>query len=424
MTQMSRARTQCWLQNYERLQVRRRSNHCQSGAVLIDRCWRGASQVKQEHEIMLEESMDMLLPIVETTKRCAAHLQQVAATSSELDMFRSKSAQATIRAVHMEGAARHHKALAAQHRTDGNSAAAAHADDAATAANNDATLAREAAYSATWQSSSLRQQTDAATSALQTAEQLLARQASAHDQMMSAVGVAIASATLRGRAQAAAGKLAVAAAHAAEAAARANYAQAAAAEMRQRASLLRAQGYHERTELAERQCAELERDARHAADAAAAFQAESVHLTACSSAAAAQAEQAEAQTECAAEARTHMQQLSSALQALRAQHEAAAAARAKGDASAAVVREQTALAADAIAKAAQLERDAQELKADARLDEAADEIALAATWRTRAGEAEEAARREQHHVHTCGEDAAKATAAAAEMEAGVSDMQV
>jgi hypothetical protein len=381
-------------------------------------------QGKQEHEIMLDECMDMLRQVAGTTARCATLSLQAIAVASSLDRFQHTTMKATVQAIHSEGQAALHKAIAVQARATGDVAAADAKDTEAAVAAHDATLAREAAYAATWQAGAWREHLRSATTSLGTAAKLCKRQFRTHEQMMSALGVAVVSATLRNRANDIADRVTVAAAQAAEAKRQADLACAAVDEMRQRAAALWQRGNGERALLAERQCASLESNAVAAAATADACAAAAAQLRTDSGAVDAQAAQAEAQTECTLEARIQMQQLVGVLQTLRDHQDAAAAAENKRSAAAVMAQEKAAMADDAMTKAAQLACNAEGLRSDGRIEEAADMVAMAATWRARGDDACNLACEEGRVVEECGMAVTEAQEAARAVEGDVTGMQV
>jgi hypothetical protein len=380
----------------------------------------GDAYARQEHELMLGESMDMLAQVASAALQCSTLQQQVTKLGGQLDKFQSKIAHGTLQAARLEGRAHHLRAQSARRRTDAETNVATELASSPSSGADEAMLAREAVYAATWQSTALRQQCDGSLAELTAAEKLLSKHVSAHEQMMSAVGVAITSATLRGKADKAADRVA---ALAAESQRRAEVARAAASEMRNRAAHLRTQGKLAQAQAAEEQCIELERDASHASDAAAAHEADAVQLNAQTSELAEQASQAEAQSEVAAEARARMQNLSTALDMLRARQDAAATASSTAGGAAADALERIVVAQGAHVRPEQLDRVASECETQGH-DQSAGGVELAAAWHERADEPTQAARSAEQEVQHCGTAEQQPAVTAGEFESSADARQV
>jgi hypothetical protein len=335
---------------------------------------------------MMEECIDMLYQIVESAKRCALKRRRSAIQGKAADSHGHTAAAATIQAaLHEERTAElTAKAEALKNSAEIEVPEATSLRQEAKAEADKAALAREAACVATWQGAAARQACESEMKDMEGAMMTLSREQDAFQAMMAALGVAVASATLRQQAVGLDKQNAKAAGRARAADAQAEATALLAADMQHLAVGLANQGKEQSAVLAERQQALLEREAAAAADMATVHFADAAVLRAKATVVAEQAVAGEGQLEASVEAHMQLQQLAGTLHGLRLQQEAAENARADTSTCAAMQKEQLALAEVAEAKAAGLEAEVKVLSAQGRVDEACSVAELAAKWRVQA----------------------------------------
>jgi hypothetical protein len=423
----------CIMCSKQKQKSRHGSDHCaiitrsvaQTGTSSGDPVYRDM-QGRQEYELMIAECIDMLYQIIESAKCCAQKRSRVAAQGKAADVHSHTAASATIQAAHHEERAAEltseADAVKKSAETEGQEATELK-QEAKTEADK-AALAREAACVATWQGAAARQACEMEVKDMEGAMNTLSKQQDAFQAMMTALGVAIAAATLRRTAGVLDEQNAKAAGRARAADAQAEAAASLAADMKYLAEGLTMQGKEEVAILAERQREIFERESAEASDVVAVHLADAAALHAKATMVAEQAAAGEGQVEASVEVHMQLQQLAETLQGIREQQKTVADARGDALACTALQKEQLALSKAANAEAESMKAEGNVLRAHGKMDEAAC-VAELAMKRRAEGEAAQRDADEQRVAAQQALQAAKnAEARVHTLEQSAQDMQV